>query len=125
VAPAGVVLGQPKDQRNQVVGEGRTTASTVRLGPLARHQPAVPSQDRGRRHQEGRPASTRKRAAQRREQRAIGGLELGSRDLAAQHLELVAEYGDLDVFGMLALEPPEQDAEESAHREVEEGEGHG
>jgi hypothetical protein len=37
----------------------------------------------------------------------------------------VAEDGDLDVFGVLALEPPEQEAEESARHEVEEGEGHG
>jgi hypothetical protein len=35
------LLGQSQDQRNQVVGERRTTAPTVRLGPLARHQPVV------------------------------------------------------------------------------------
>jgi hypothetical protein len=45
----------------------------------------------------------------------------GTRPLAAQHLELVAQDRDLDVFGMLALEPPEQDAEKPAHHEVEEG----
>jgi hypothetical protein len=97
----------------------------VSLVPFARDQPAVPPQDRVWRHQEDRPAPTSKHAAQRREQRTIGGLELGSLDLAAQHLELVAEDGDLDVLGVLALAPPKQDAEESARHEVQEGEGHG
>jgi len=73
-----------------MVGERRTTDSTVRLGPFAGDQPLVPPQDRVRRHQEDRPASARKRAAQRREERSIGGMELGSFDLAAQHTDLVA-----------------------------------
>jgi hypothetical protein len=47
-------------------------------------------------------AAARQRAAQRREDRAVGGAELGSLDLAAQHSELVAQHGDLDVLGVLA-----------------------
>src|SRR6266487_6242716 len=65
-----------------------------------------------------------KHAAQHREQRLIGGTELGSLDLAAQHLELVAEHRDLDVLGMLAAEASKQHADESACHEVEEGQGH-
>jgi len=59
VAPARVLPGQPQDQRNRVVIERWTTASTVGLGPLAPDQPPVPPQDRARRHQEDRPAPAR------------------------------------------------------------------
>jgi hypothetical protein len=124
VAPARVLPGQPQDQRNQLVIERRTTASTIGLGPFARDQPPVPSQDRVRRHQEDRPASARKRAAQHREQRSIGRMELGPLDLAAQHSKLVAEHGDLDVFGVLAAQPPEENVDEPACHEVEEGKDH-
>jgi hypothetical protein len=37
-------------------------------------------------------------AAERCEERTVGRSELGSLDLAAQHAELVAQYGDLDVL---------------------------
>jgi hypothetical protein len=93
-----------------MVGEWRTTASTVGLGPFAGDQPAVPSQERVRRHQEDRPASAGKRSAQRQEC-TIGGLELGPLDLAAQHPKLVAEHGDLDVFGVFAVEASEEHAD--------------
>jgi len=48
-------------------------------------------------------------------------MELGSLDLAAQHTELVAQDGDLDVLGALAAEASEQHANEPARHEVEEG----
>ena len=51
-------------------------------------------------------------------------MELGSLDLAAQHTELVAQDGDLDVLGVLAAEASEQYANEPARHEVEEGQGH-
>jgi hypothetical protein len=64
-------------------------------------------------------------SARQRQERTIGGLELGSLDLAAQHLELVPQDGDLDVFGVLAAEAPQQHADESARHEVkEDGWGH-
>jgi hypothetical protein len=62
--------------------------------------------------------------AQHSEQRTITGAELGPLDLAAQHLELVAQNRDLDVLGMLGLEATKQEAEESARDEVAEGQGH-
>jgi hypothetical protein len=67
-----------------------------------------------------------KRSAQYRQDRTIGGSELGSFDLAAQHGELLAEHGDLDVLGVLASEASEQHADEAACHEVEveERQGH-
>jgi hypothetical protein len=102
VAPARVLLGQPQDQPDHLVGERRAPASRRGVCPLARHQPTVPAQDRVRGDKEVRPAPARQRAAQCREDRTVGGSELGSLHLAAEHLELVAEHGDLNVFGVLA-----------------------
>jgi len=65
-----------------------------------------------------------KRSAQHREHRPIGGPELGSLDLAAQHLELVAQHRDLDVFGVLALEASKQHANKPTGHKVQEGQGH-
>jgi hypothetical protein len=52
------------------------------------------------------------------------GSELGAFDLAAQHLELVAEDRDLDVLAVLASEASKQHADELAGHEVGEGQGH-
>jgi hypothetical protein len=65
-----------------------------------------------------------KRSAQYREERTIGGLELGPLDLAAQDLKLAAQDGELDVLGMLALDASEEHADKPACREVKEGQGH-
>jgi hypothetical protein len=53
-----------------------------------------------------------KRPAQHREDRTVGGSELRSLDLAAKHLELVAQDRDLDVLGVLASQVPEHHADE-------------
>jgi hypothetical protein len=94
------------------------------LGPFAHDQPAVPPQDRAWRDEEDRPARAGKRSAQQREDRTIGGSERWPLDLAAQHLKLMAEDGDLDVLGVLASEASTQHADEAACHEVEEGQGH-
>ncbi len=65
-----------------------------------------------------------KRPTQHREERTVGGLKLGSLHLAAQHLELVAQDGNLDVLGVLAVEASQQHADEPARHEIEEGQGH-
>ena len=51
-------------------------------------------------------------------------MELGPLDLAAQHSKLVAEHGDLDVFGVLAAKASEQHADKPACHELEKGQGH-
>jgi hypothetical protein len=64
-----------------------------------------------------------KRSGEHRQDRTAGGSGLGSLDLAAQHTELAAQDGDLDVLGVLASEASKQHADESACHEVEEGQG--
>jgi hypothetical protein len=67
------------------------------------------------------PVRAGKRPAQ---DRAVGRAELGSLDLVAQHLDLMTEHGDLDIFGVLATEASERHADEPACHEVEEGQSH-
>jgi hypothetical protein len=107
-----------QDQRHQVVIERRTTGSMAGPGPFTGDQPPVPPHNRVRRHQEDRPAPARKRSAQYRQQRTIGGSELGPLDLPAQHLELVAENSDLDVLGLLAAVSSQQYADKPSCHEI-------
>lgn len=64
-------------------------------------------------------------AGRRGEQRTISGAKLRPRDLAAQNLELVVQDQQLDVLDVQATRTPNQRAEQSPERHVEEGEGHG
>jgi hypothetical protein len=59
----------------------------------------MPAQQRLRLHEEARPAGPGQHAADRGEQRPVGGLQPESWDLAAQDGELVAEHQDLKVLG--------------------------
>jgi hypothetical protein len=69
----------------------------------------VPAQQRLRPHKEARPAGTGQHAADRGEQRPVGGLQPESWDLAAQDGELVAEHQDLKIpGGVTADHQPEQ-----------------
>jgi hypothetical protein len=58
-------------------------------GPRAGNQPPVPAQQRLRSNEEARPARPWQQAADRGEQRPIGGLQLGTWGLAAEDHELV------------------------------------
>jgi hypothetical protein len=62
----------------------------------------MPAQQRLGRDEEARPAGSGQDAADRGEQGAVGGLELGSWDLAVEHGELVAQHEDLQVLGSVA-----------------------
>jgi hypothetical protein len=88
IAPARVLAGQANDQLLQLMVEWRLACSAVRVGPRARDEAAVPAQQRLGLDEEARPAGARQCPAECREQGAVGGLEPGPRDLAAQHGEL-------------------------------------
>jgi hypothetical protein len=63
-------------------------------------------------------------AGRRREQGPISGAKLWPRDLAAQHLELVAQDHQLEVLGVQATATPNECAQQGPEGDVEEGEGH-
>jgi len=62
----------------------------------------VPAQQGLELDEEARPAGPGQDAADRREQGPVGRLQPGSRRLAAQDGELVAQDEDLEVFGGIA-----------------------
>jgi hypothetical protein len=63
-------------------------------------------------------------AGRRREQGTISGAKLRPRDLAAQNIKLVAQDQQLDVLDLQATTTPNQCAEQSPERQVQQGEGH-
>jgi hypothetical protein len=63
----------------------------------------VPAQERLGLDEEARPAGPGQDAADRREQGPVGRLQPGSRRLAAQDDELVAQDEDLEIFGGVAM----------------------
>jgi hypothetical protein len=97
VSPARVVPGQATHQLDRFVAKPAALRS-VRLGPVAPDQLTVPAQQGGRRDEEDAPAITREKPGQHRQQATIGVVETGTRNLALQDRQLVAQHGDLDVL---------------------------
>src|SRR6266508_238570 len=61
------------------------------VGPLAPNELSVPPHERGRGHDERRPALPRQHPAPRREEQPVPPTQLGALDLPAKHGELVAQ----------------------------------
>jgi hypothetical protein len=100
VAPPRILRGEPHDQLLHLVRDRRSPHGHGRVGPPSAHHAPVPAEQRLRLDQEHRPAGPREVAAQRREQRAILGLQSWPRMLATQHRKLVAQHQDLDFLGL-------------------------
>jgi hypothetical protein len=103
VAPAGVLPGQADDQLLDVLVERGSPCSTLWVGPRAGDQTPVPAQQRLRLDEETRPARLGQDTADGGEQRPVGGLQLGSWSLAAQHGELMAQDEELKILGGVAV----------------------
>ena len=79
-APAGVLPGQPEDERTDFrIDRWPSRAPAPTVGPLPPHELAVPPKEGRRGDKEGDPAVTRQDATRRREQdtvdlRSLGGL---------------------------------------------------
>jgi hypothetical protein len=77
VAPAGILGGKADDQLLQVPVERRTPTSAMRVGPHVGDQAAVPAQQRLGPDREAGPPGPWQHAAERREQGASAGSNLG------------------------------------------------
>jgi hypothetical protein len=100
VAPPWVLGGQPNDHGLDLVGNRWSAAWPGWIGPMSTHHAAVPSKQRlGRDHEDG-PLGPGHQTAERRQQRAVLGLEPRPWVLAAQNCSLVAEDQDLHLFGV-------------------------
>jgi hypothetical protein len=95
VAPSRVLLGEADDQLLHLLIQRWPTGLAVRVGPRPGDQPPMPAQQRLGLHEEDRPAGSGQDAADRGEQRPIGGVESWPWGLAAQDGELVTQHQDL------------------------------
>jgi hypothetical protein len=98
--------------------ERRTPASTIRIGPCAGDQAAVPAQQGVRLDDEARPTGPWQRAADGGKQCAVGGLQPWPWNLAAQDGQLVAQDQDLQVLGGIAAGEQDQQLDGAGQREV-------
>jgi hypothetical protein len=118
VAPAGILLGEADDQLLDVLVERGSPCSTIWVGPGARDEAAVPAQQGLRLDQETGPAGSGQDAADGGEEGPVGGLELGSWSLAAEHSELVAQNEDLKLLGGIAAGEEGEQLGGAAQRQV-------
>jgi hypothetical protein len=124
VAPAGILPGQADNQLLRILIEQWTPGSTTGIGPCTGDQAAVPAQEGLGLDDEAGPAGPGQRAADRGEQGPVGGFQPGSRGLAVEHGELVAQYQDLQVLGGVAAGQQHEQADQAAQREVGEFQQH-
>jgi hypothetical protein len=101
-SPSGGSPWPADDQRLQVLVERGAAWSTMRVGPGAGDQTAMPAQQRVRPDEEARPARSRQHATDGGEQGPVGRLRPGTWELATQHGELVAHDEDLQILGSIA-----------------------
>jgi len=78
----------------------------------------VPAQERLGPDEEAGPAGSGERPADRGEQGAVGGLELGAWDLAAEHSELMTQHQNLQVLGGVAAGEQRERLDPAAQREI-------
>jgi hypothetical protein len=101
-APAGVLPGQPEDERtDRGIERWPACATGPAVGPLPPHELAVPPEEGRRGDEVGDPAVTRDNPARRREQDTVARTQPRSARRSLQHLELVAEDEDFQVLGVL------------------------
>jgi hypothetical protein len=90
VAPTRILPCQADDQLLHALVEWRTPTSTTGICPRVSDQAAMPAQQRLGSDDEARPACPWQRPAEDGRHGTVDRLELGSRNLAPQHGELVA-----------------------------------
>jgi hypothetical protein len=108
-SPSGGSPGQAKDEGDDIIfeGIGRGVAA-ARVGPGPSDELPVPAQQRRRRDEEDSPALTAEQPCKRGQHGAINRGVPRTCHLAAQHSQLMAEHGDLDVLLVRSRPEPEE-----------------
>jgi hypothetical protein len=118
VAPTGILLGEADDELLDGPVELGSPCATMWVAPSARDEAAVPAQQGLRLDEEAGPAGSGQDAADGGQQRPVGGFELGSWSLAAEHGELMAQDEDLKILGGIAAGEQGELLGEAAQRQV-------
>ena len=124
VAPGGILLGQPEDDRHGAGGDARPTRA-MGIDPFTPDEVPMPAEQGLGLHQE--PASTPaiKQPTQSGEQSSIGRPEGRSGHLATEYGNLVSEHDDFNGQLLVVAVTEEHQLEESDEGEVEKRQGHG
>jgi hypothetical protein len=86
---------------------------------VVRDETSMPAQDRLWSDEEHRPAVTTQHARERAQERALGGFEARTRDLALQDRELVAQHEDLDIFRTIPATAEDEQVDHESDKTVE------
>jgi hypothetical protein len=125
VAPAWVLPCQPKDQLDRLLVQGWAAVASVGIGPSASYEGTMPAKNRPGRDEEGCPPLTRDEPSEGTNERSIRPCEAGTRGLALEHGQLVAQHEDLGVLGHRVHLVDADCSDKSTDEAVEEGERHG
>lgn len=99
IAPARILPREAKDERDDFgIKRVRSDLFRTRVCPGPANEISMPAHQRGQRHEEGGPAFPWKQSSERRQHGAISGGESGTRNLATEYRELMAQNGDLDIL---------------------------
>ena len=127
-SPAVVLPAESDDELDDLIAErgtSRTSLGSPSL-PLASRELPVPAEQGLGRDEEATPAPPWKQSAERREDRSVRGpVADAAMELTLQHPDLVAEHHQLDVLVQSCPPAVSQQAEDPAHDEVAQAEGHG
>ena len=96
VAPGRVLPCQPEDEGDGARRHRRPSRTPVWIGPAPGDQVAVPTEQRGRAHEEPLEMPAGEQLCQSGEQRPAGRLERRPVDLAPEDRHLVTEHDDFD-----------------------------
>ena len=91
-----------------------------RIGPPTGNELSVPGEDRLGAHEERRPAVARKDAAGCGEQGAVVHPKGWPAHLPSQHVQLEAEYEDLDLLSSVGAQGKQDELEDASQSPIEE-----
>jgi hypothetical protein len=91
-----------------------------RVGPLVLDQAPVPGQQGAGRHEPVQPQVPGQQPRQGGDHGPVGPVRLRTGDLTAQDRDLMPQYQDLHVFGVVAAGEQREPAEQPGHQQVEE-----
>jgi hypothetical protein len=124
ISPPRILASQPENQRPRRLVEGRSARPPAgTIGPLPSDELAVPAEHGLRRYQEGAPGLPRQATTRRGEEQPVTPPKPRAADLSAEHLKLVAQDHDLQVFGVLVI--PHERGEDSPEEQGHERPHHG
>jgi len=121
-SPMWVLARQPKDQLASFqINRWPSRAASIRKGPFATDELAVPAQQRLRRDQQGTPTVPRQHPANRRQEDLVASSQLRPRDLPSKHRQLMAQNENLDLSRRRATHRTKYPTKQ----EVDDGKQHG